>query len=64
MEYAFEVIKLHRIEALVHPENIASNKLNIKLGFKKEGLKMSSAYNKRTEEFEDRIIYGLIGSVK
>lgn len=60
ISYAFEVIELHRIEALIHPENIASIKLNMKLGFEKEGLKKSSAYNRRTGEFEDRLIYGLI----
>lgn len=60
IEYAFEIIDLHRIEALVHPENIASNKLTIKLGFEKEGFKKSIAYNIRTDEFEDRLIYGLI----
>jgi len=46
----------------INPENIASNKLNIKLGFKEEGLKKDGAYNKRTGEFEDRLIYGLINS--
>ncbi|WP_160675291.1 GNAT family N-acetyltransferase [Clostridium sp. C8-1-8] len=60
IQYAFEVIGLHRIEALIHPENIASNRLSMKLGFKEEGLKKSSAYNRRTGEFEDRLIYGII----
>ena len=60
IEYAFEVIELHRIEALIHPENIASNKLIMKLGFEKEGLKKQSAYNRGTDKFEDRLIYGLI----
>ena len=60
IEYAFEVIELHRIEASIHPENIASNKLTMKLGLQKEGLKKDAAYNRKTGEFEDRLIYGLL----
>ncbi|MDT8717520.1 GNAT family N-acetyltransferase [Clostridium sp. 19966] len=60
IEYAFEVIKLHRLEAMIHPENIASIKLNSKLGFELEGLKKECAYNRKTEEFEDRFLYALI----
>jgi ribosomal-protein-alanine N-acetyltransferase len=60
IEYAFEVIKLHRIEASIHPENIASNKLSIKLGFIEEGLKKEAAFNRATGKFEDRLIYGII----
>lgn len=62
IDYAFEVIELNRIEALIDPENIASIKLNIKLGFAKEGLKKEAAYNKRTEKYEDRLIFGIIKS--
>lgn len=62
IEYAFEIIELHRIEAMIHPENIASNKLNIKLGFKSEGLKKSVSYNRKTGKYEDSLIYGLINS--
>ena len=60
IQYAFEVIELHRIEASIHPENIASNKLTVKLGFEKEGFKKDVAYNRSTGEFEDRLIYGII----
>jgi len=35
----------------------------MKLGFKKEGFKESSAYNKRTDAFEDRLIYGIINHI-
>jgi len=63
IEYAFEVIELHRIEASIHPENIASNRLAMKLGFKKEGLNKDAAYNRSTGEFEDRLIYGLINAI-
>ena len=63
IKYAFEVMKLHRIEASIHPDNIASINLSEKLGFKREGLRMGSAYNRRTKIFEDRLIYGLVKDI-
>lgn len=62
VKYAFEEVKLHRIEALIDKENIASCKLSVKLGFKEEGLKKEAAYNRRTEGFDDRLIYGLLNT--
>lgn len=60
--FAFQVMALNRIEALIDPENIASIKLNVKLGFEKEGLKRKFACNKRTGEYEDRLMFGLVNS--
>lgn len=60
IRFSFEDIQLHRIEALIDTENIASIKLCMKLGFKQEGLKKEAAHNKRTGKFEDRLIYGLL----
>jgi [ribosomal protein S5]-alanine N-acetyltransferase len=37
-EHCFSVMRLRRIEAEVHPENTASNKLLLALGFTHEGL--------------------------
>ena len=59
IRFAFAIIGLHRIEALIHPNNIASIKLSEKLGFQIEGLKKEAAYNKRTDEYEDRLILGI-----
>lgn len=59
LKFAFQVMGLNRIEASVHPENIASIKLCEKLGFKQEGMKKEAAYNKRTNEYEDRVILGV-----
>ncbi|MBZ9687400.1 GNAT family N-acetyltransferase [Clostridium estertheticum] len=59
IKFAFEIIGLNRIEALIHPDNIASIKLSEKLGFLREGFKKESAYNKRTDEYEDRLIFGI-----
>jgi ribosomal-protein-alanine N-acetyltransferase len=35
--YAFEELGLHRVEADIQPENVASVKLVRRLGFRKEG---------------------------
>ncbi|MPN56714.1 hypothetical protein SDC9_204405 [bioreactor metagenome] len=59
LKFAFQVMDLNRIEASVHPENIASIKLCEKLGLKKEGVKKEAAYNKRTSEYEDRVMLGM-----
>jgi [ribosomal protein S5]-alanine N-acetyltransferase len=37
IKYGFEVLNLHTIEAVIDPENIASEKLLLKNGFVKEG---------------------------
>lgn len=60
IQYAFLTSKLHRIEALVDPLNFPANKLSLKLAFQREGLKKDAAFNKRTKNFEDRVIYGLL----
>lgn len=59
LKFAFQVMDLNRIEASVHPENIASIKLCEKLGFKEEGVKKEAAYNKKTNEYEDRVMLGI-----
>jgi ribosomal-protein-alanine N-acetyltransferase len=59
IRFAFEGIGLNRIEASIHPDNIASIKLSEKLGFQREGLKKEAAYNKGTNEYEDRLIFGV-----
>ena len=60
IDYGFNEIGLHRIEANIHPNNIASINLSLKLGFRKEGVKKDSIYNMWTEKFEDREIYSII----
>lgn len=60
INYIFNEIKINRIEASIHPDNIASIKLCEKLGFTREGLKEECIFNKRENKFEDRLIYGLI----
>lgn len=55
LEYGFEVIKLHSIEAIIDPENEASAKVLEKNNFVKEAhLKENEFYNGR---FIDSVIY-------
>jgi [ribosomal protein S5]-alanine N-acetyltransferase len=56
--YAFEDCALHRLEAEIHPDNLASNNLILKLGFTCEGLLRQRWYSKG--KFVDTKIYGLL----
>lgn len=58
--YGFDVMKLHSIEAIIDPENIASAKVLEKNGFKKEAhLRENEYYNGK---FLDTVIYSLLES--
>ena len=58
LNYGFENMKFHSIEAVIDPGNIASEKLLQKSGFKKEAhLKENFFYN---GEFLDTVIYSLL----
>lgn len=62
IEFLFHEVKLNRLEASIHPENLASIRLCEKLGFMREGLKQKCAYNAATNYFEDRYIYAQLRS--
>lgn len=55
---AFDRLQLNRIEAFVHPNNIASQKLLEKLGFANEGLLRKRSLQRGA--FRDTMIYGLV----
>lgn len=60
IEYGFKDLKLHSIEAVIAPENIASEKVLQKCGFVKEAhFKESEFYNGK---FLDKVIYSLLES--
>jgi ribosomal-protein-alanine N-acetyltransferase len=44
LHFGFQTMHLHRIEALVNPDNVASRSLLRSLGFKEEGLLRDYAY--------------------
>lgn len=58
VNYGFEIMKLHSIEAIIDPENFASEKVLQKNGFVKEAhLKENEFYEGR---FLDTVIYSIL----
>ena len=58
VSYGFKIMKLHSIEAVIDPENLASEKVLLKSGFEKEAhLKENEYYEGR---FLDTIIYSIL----
>jgi ribosomal-protein-alanine N-acetyltransferase len=58
LAYGFNEMQLNRIDASVHPENIASVKLLNKLGFMQEGLTREAGY--WGERYHDMLEFGLL----
>lgn len=58
VRFAFEVMQLHRIDAQVDPENVASLRLLEGLGFKREGLLRESSFS--FGRFSDTVILALL----
>jgi len=56
--YGFNVMQLHRMEAFIGPNNIPSQKLVEKWGFKKEG--HLREHFLRGEVYEDSLVFGLL----
>ncbi|MFV5684270.1 GNAT family N-acetyltransferase [Flavobacterium sp. GB2R13] len=61
VDYGFNVMKLHSIEAIIDPENFGSEKVLQKSGFvKEEHLKENEFYDGR---FLDTVIYSLLNKI-
>lgn len=64
LSYAFKELGAHRIEAKCSTENIASNKVLVKLGFRKEGTMLKNVFfhmdEKGLPRWFDSNIYGLL----
>lgn len=58
IDYAFDVLKLHRLEANIMPHNARSIRVAEKLGFQREGL--SPNYLRINGMWEDHYRYGLV----
>lgn len=58
VEYGFEQMRLHRIQACHFTRNPASGRVLEKIGMVREGL--LRGHSKRWEAFEDIVIYGLV----
>ncbi|WP_245580815.1 GNAT family N-acetyltransferase [Daejeonella oryzae] len=62
IDYAFNVLKFHSLEAVIDPDNVASEKVLLKHSFVKEGyFKENTFYNGK---FLDSVIYSLINPGK
>lgn len=60
IKFCFEELALYRIAAVTFPENEASFKLLLKLGFQKEGLLRGYIY--QNEKSNDALIFSLVSS--
>ncbi|MEN9338499.1 MAG: hypothetical protein RI945_224 [Candidatus Parcubacteria bacterium] len=58
--FAFNKLKLRRLGTDIYVDNIASNSVQEKLGYKLEGVKRKAARSKATEKIHDVNIYGLL----
>ena len=59
-DFAFNELKLRRIESGSFSNNIASNALQLKMGFKFEGTKRKNVRCMTTGKIHDENIYGLM----
>jgi ribosomal-protein-alanine N-acetyltransferase len=62
LQYGFDVMNLHSVEALVDPENIASCNLLIKAGFQQEGYFKENCFYEG--KFLDTVVFSLLAPVK
>jgi len=62
IKFAFDRLKIRRLEATVSCQNKASVKLLEKFGFKREGLRRKVFRAKSTGKLHDAYIYGLLKS--
>jgi len=58
LRHAFRPLKLHRVEANIQPENVASIRLVERLGFRREGF--SPRYLKIGGRWRDHVRYALL----
>lgn len=58
LEFGFRQMKLHRIEAIIGPDNVASLKLVAKLGFTQEGVLRQ--HYKVNDVMDDSILFSLL----
>ena len=58
LDWAFVALKLNRVEAQVHPENIASMRLLTQLGFLREALQREAGF--WDGRYQDLVLMGLL----
>lgn len=63
INYLINEERIHRIDAMIYPQNISSINLVKKIGFTQERLLTGYAYNPISNKYEDRYLYVLLGYV-
>ena len=58
VKYGFEIMKLHSIEAVIDPDNVASANVLKKNGFVKEAHLKENEFHER--RFYDSVIYSIL----
>lgn len=58
VRFGFEVMRLHRVDAQVDPENVASLRVLENLGFRREGLLRESTFS--NGRYSDTVVLGLL----
>ncbi len=59
LDFIFNQLKLNKIETAANKENVASNAMSKKLGFKLEGIRRKSVKSQADGRFHDSVLYGL-----
>ncbi len=62
LQFGFETIKLHSIEAQIHPSNQGSRRVLEKVGFQQEGLLRENYFDLVEQQFTDTVVFGLLGA--
>lgn len=58
-EFIFKKLKLRKLNSTVFTKNLASNKTQQKMGYKKEGIKRKESKSLATGKIRDLVLYGL-----
>jgi RimJ/RimL family protein N-acetyltransferase len=58
--WALGALRLDRLELMIHPENIGSQRVAERCGFKREGLLRSYMLKQNSGERRDALVYGLL----
>ncbi|SHK65365.1 ribosomal-protein-alanine N-acetyltransferase [Clostridium cavendishii DSM 21758] len=64
IDYLFDQVKIHKIEAIVNTQNEASIKLCKKLGFLEEGIKKDYWFDNEKEKYISVYIFSIINNKK
>lgn len=60
LTFAFETMKLHSVEAQIHPDNVASRRVLEKVGFVQEGYFRENYFDVVEGRFTDTVVFSLL----